>query len=371
MLALAVALGLAVGGTAARAGFQEGVTAYTQGDYGTAYREWRAAAEAGDLAAMRNLGHLYRWGRGVERDPAEAARWYQKAALQGLDRAMVNLAVLYLEGEGVARDPAAAAHWLQQASALGNVDAMVRLADLLEQGLGVPRNPEEARRQLTRAAALGSEAAQARLRDGDGAPQAVEQATSEGVGAPQDPPLPEDGDADAPETASASPSEGASPSQESVAPPAEASEEPAPAPTADRAPQTLPEPALPEPVSPAPTLPEPGPVEVAAPAPEQAAALPEQTAPALPPVRAVGTVEGLMIHLGAYPDAAAAEAAWRDVVASVPALAQAQPHLLTGYVPGEGDLVRLYAQAPQPLLPTLCARLKETGRTCELHRFFK
>lgn len=317
---LALGLGLAtlgaVGGTPARADFQAGVTAYTQGDYAAAAAQWRAAAADGDLAAMRNLGHLYRWGKGVDKDPAQAAEWYRRAAHQGLDRAMVNLAVLYLKGEGVTADPAAAAHWLGQAAAAGNADAMVRLADLLEHGEGVAADPVEARRLLTRAAALGHEEAAARL-TGQPAP-AVSGRTSE----------------DMQETASAA------------------------AETSEATPASPPEPAPPA-------------AQPAAPVP-QAARVPADTAPALPPVRGPGTVEGTMIHMGAYRTRTEAELAWRDAVNAVPALADAEPYLLSGFVPGRGDLVRLYARTgSDPAMARLCADLTASGRACELHRFFK
>lgn len=135
----------------ASAGFEAGLEAYDSGDYPRAAQEWAGAAEAGDQAAMRNLGHLYRWGRGVPADAVKAEYWYRRAAGLGFDRAMVNLGMLYLDGApGVPRDPVEGRHWLQKAAALGNPDAADALADLengripLLNRVAQPKSPAQA-----------------------------------------------------------------------------------------------------------------------------------------------------------------------------------------------------------------------------------
>jgi uncharacterized protein len=42
------------------------------------------AADHGDASAQYNLGVMYRDGRGVPRDCAQAVAWFRKAAVQGL-----------------------------------------------------------------------------------------------------------------------------------------------------------------------------------------------------------------------------------------------------------------------------------------------
>ncbi|WP_108658645.1 trypsin-like peptidase domain-containing protein [Acuticoccus kandeliae] len=54
-----------------------------QADEPEEVRAARAAAEAGDTAAMYKLGDMYFSGEGVARDQAEAIRWYQRAARGG------------------------------------------------------------------------------------------------------------------------------------------------------------------------------------------------------------------------------------------------------------------------------------------------
>lgn len=145
------------------ADFNSGLAAYDAGDYATAAHQWRRAGEAGDVAAQRNLGHLYRWGKGVEQDLVEAARWYRRAAKAGFDRAQINLALLHLNGQGVKRDEAEAARWLSKAAEAGNPEARFRLAQLLETGTGVAVDRAKAYALYGLAARAGHKAAAIRL----------------------------------------------------------------------------------------------------------------------------------------------------------------------------------------------------------------
>ena len=90
-LAAFVLAGPLLANAPALADFARGVVAYDVGDFNTAYSEWLPLARDGDLAAQRNIGHLYRLGRGVPQDFAVAANWYRRAAERGLTRAQANL----------------------------------------------------------------------------------------------------------------------------------------------------------------------------------------------------------------------------------------------------------------------------------------
>lgn len=114
----------------AKADFDAGLKAFDDGNYKKAFQTWSDAAEEGDLAAQRNLGHLYRWGKGVPRNPARAAYWYHRAAKVGFDRAQYNLAMLYLKGEGVPKDDVEALRWLTRSARQGNEYAIAKLAQL-------------------------------------------------------------------------------------------------------------------------------------------------------------------------------------------------------------------------------------------------
>jgi TPR repeat protein len=108
--------------------FDKGVSAYEAGDYQAARALWQPLADNYDLAALRNLGHLYRLGQGVEKNPQKARRYYEKAANFGHAPSQTNLALMYFAGEGVKADSAQAMIWLKKAAAQGYPPAQRQLA---------------------------------------------------------------------------------------------------------------------------------------------------------------------------------------------------------------------------------------------------
>ena len=112
----------------AHADFAAGVAAYDAGRYAEAVQEWETAARGGDLAAMRNLGHLYRQGMGTTKDLNKSAFWYKNAAEAGMARAQYNLGMLYLDGgEKFPPNPKEAQEWFKKAAAQGHEAALKHL----------------------------------------------------------------------------------------------------------------------------------------------------------------------------------------------------------------------------------------------------
>ena len=114
----------AKGGNFAMTGFDEGAAAYERGDYETAVKEWRSAAEQGNAAAQFQLGVMYANGQGVPQDYAEAVKWWRLAAEQGDAVAQLLLGTMYANGRGVAQDYVLAHMWFNLAAA--QVDEMAR-----------------------------------------------------------------------------------------------------------------------------------------------------------------------------------------------------------------------------------------------------
>ncbi len=79
---------------------------------------------------MFNLGVTYEQGRGVEKDTAEAVRWYRKAAEAGDVEGMAHLGVMYAQGIGVAKDEAEARKWLSKAASLSDKNATEQIQQL-------------------------------------------------------------------------------------------------------------------------------------------------------------------------------------------------------------------------------------------------
>jgi TPR repeat protein len=88
----------------------------------------KLAQEGQDSFAMFFLAACYDTGTGVEKNPAQAVKWYREAADQGLAAAQNNLGVMYEQGTGVEKDPAQAVSWFRKAAAQGNADAQKHLA---------------------------------------------------------------------------------------------------------------------------------------------------------------------------------------------------------------------------------------------------
>lgn len=81
---------------------------------------YRRAAEQGHAGAEYNLGYLYREGKGVPQDNAEALSWFRKAADHGSADAQYALGVIYADGTGVPADNEAAASWFDAACRNGS-----------------------------------------------------------------------------------------------------------------------------------------------------------------------------------------------------------------------------------------------------------
>jgi uncharacterized protein len=82
------------------------------------------------LAAQTNLGVMFENGRGVEKDPAQAAQWYRRAADKGNAQAQFNLGDLYEAGRGVDKDLNQALDWFRKAAKQGYGDAAQRVERL-------------------------------------------------------------------------------------------------------------------------------------------------------------------------------------------------------------------------------------------------
>jgi TPR repeat protein len=68
---------------AAWADFYDGLRAFDAGDHGTAFAEWKAAADSGDAKAQFRLAELYEDGLGTPQNFVQAHVYYNLAGAQG------------------------------------------------------------------------------------------------------------------------------------------------------------------------------------------------------------------------------------------------------------------------------------------------
>jgi TPR repeat protein len=107
---------------------------------------FRRAADAGIPEAQYALATLYKEGRGVPKDPAEAARLLGLASRAGNLDAQVEYAIAVFNGAGVVQDEAAAAALMRKAATRGSPIAQNRLARMLAAGRGTKEDPIAAAR---------------------------------------------------------------------------------------------------------------------------------------------------------------------------------------------------------------------------------
>ena len=113
-----------VDGITSRIGWlDDGRAARLRGDYATAVRLFRLAADQGDAIAQQYLGVMYIDGEGVPQNYAEAFKWYRLAADQSIANAQLCLGSMYATGKGVPQDYVRAHMWFNLSAAQGNENA--------------------------------------------------------------------------------------------------------------------------------------------------------------------------------------------------------------------------------------------------------
>jgi len=87
---------------------------------------------------------MYKYGKGVPKDYAEAVKWFRKAAEQGDADAQGFLGVMCYIGDGVPEDKTEAVKWYRKAAEQGHARAQNALGVMYDYGKGVPENDVEA-----------------------------------------------------------------------------------------------------------------------------------------------------------------------------------------------------------------------------------
>lgn len=147
-----------------RAGpFEDAQAAQAKGDHGAAARIYRSLADQGNVAALTQLGILYRLGRGVPKDLDEAMDMLRRAASLGSAGAQFQVGDMYLRGQGVEQDLLEAARWYTRAAEQGHPVAQYSLGILYKLGGGVRKSSARSIKWLARSAAQGVPEAQYEL----------------------------------------------------------------------------------------------------------------------------------------------------------------------------------------------------------------
>jgi len=129
-------------------------------DAAEAVKWYRKAADQGDALAQYSLGGCYREGYGVGKDEAEATKWFRKAADQGVAKAQYDLGVCYHDGTGVEKDDVEAVKWFRKAADQGYDKAQYNLGVSYREGYGVEKDDVEAVKWFRKSADQGDAQAQ-------------------------------------------------------------------------------------------------------------------------------------------------------------------------------------------------------------------
>jgi TPR repeat protein len=150
-------------------------------DYAEAVKWFRKSAEQGHAVAQYCLGVSYDKGEGVPQDYAEAVKWFRKSAEQGHAVAQYCLGVFYYRGEGVEKDYVNAAIWFRKAAEQNDAEAQRNLGVCYYNGEGVEKDYAEAVKWFRKSADQGHADAQCYLGAGYAKGEGVEKDYAEAV----------------------------------------------------------------------------------------------------------------------------------------------------------------------------------------------
>ena len=121
---------------------------------------YRLAAELGSLAGMTNPGELYAVGDGVGQNHSEAVAWYRKAAKEGYAPSQTLLGRMYGLGTGVEQSYDEAMKWYRRAADLGHAGGQAYLGWMFVSSDGAERDFDKALKWCETSANQGHAAGQ-------------------------------------------------------------------------------------------------------------------------------------------------------------------------------------------------------------------
>ncbi len=130
--------------------------AYLKKDFKGAIKIWRDRAQQADVAAMVNLGNIYKDVEAVQ-DYKKAMDWYKPAVTLGNSEAMVATGDLYNYGLGVPRDYEKAYQMYSNAIMENDPNGVYMFATLYDDGHGVEMDKDKAVQLYQVAADMGNQ----------------------------------------------------------------------------------------------------------------------------------------------------------------------------------------------------------------------
>ena len=138
---------------------------YIEKNLAEAVKYYGLAVEQGYSKAQLALAIMYEEGEYLAKSEKRAANLYRKAAEQSDVNAQILLGGMYEDGRGVSRDYGQAMYWYTEAKNQGDARAQWLLGMMHKHGKGVPANIPAAREWINRSCVNGFEQACADLRN--------------------------------------------------------------------------------------------------------------------------------------------------------------------------------------------------------------
>ena len=109
-------------------------------NYEETMKYYKMSAEMGNTYAINSLGNLYYTGEGVEKNYDEAMKYYMISIEKGNSEAMSNVGHMYQIGEGVEKNIDEAIRYYKMAIEKGNCSAMNNIGCIYQLGEGIEKN---------------------------------------------------------------------------------------------------------------------------------------------------------------------------------------------------------------------------------------
>ncbi len=125
-------------------------------DYILSIKYYTQAMETGSKKAINELGILYYYGYGVQKNTKKAIYFFKKGEDLNDIASINNLGYCYLKGIGIKKDVNKAIYYLKKAGNLGSSYSLFNLACLYKFGLGINKDYKLAIYYLKKSADLGN-----------------------------------------------------------------------------------------------------------------------------------------------------------------------------------------------------------------------
>ena len=157
LVSVVAVFSLAFAAAAAGGAYEDGLAAYSAGNFEKAMAVWAPAAESGDANSQYGMGLLYSEGIVVPMDDIQALNWFGLAAAQGHGEAQYKLGVMHANGWGVPMSEAEAMKWYELAAESGVAAAQVSLGTMYQNGFSVAQDNVQALKWFSIAVKLGDD----------------------------------------------------------------------------------------------------------------------------------------------------------------------------------------------------------------------